>query len=124
MGENKVNKPTNPRELQKFTRSLLQDIKSLDYMLQNNWFEKGIHRIGAEQEMCLVDNVTYKPSLIAMEVLNATSLEQLIANRAGYVQPRDQFCTQRIYRRLLFSDDGGIYLPIKDHQRSIGTIQC
>nr|MBP8940800.1 hypothetical protein [Saprospiraceae bacterium] len=61
MGENKVNKPTNPRELQKFTRSLLQDIKSLDYMLQNNWFEKGIHRIGAEQEMVLIDVQNYRP---------------------------------------------------------------
>lgn len=74
MGENKVNKPTNPRELQKFTRSLLQDIKSLDYMLQNNWFEKGIHRIGAEQEMVLIDIQNYRPDPINIEVIS--KLEQ------------------------------------------------
>ncbi|MBK7371388.1 MAG: CBS domain-containing protein [Saprospiraceae bacterium] len=74
MGENKVNKPTNPRELQKFTRSLLQDIKSLDYMLQNNWFEKGIHRIGAEQEMVLIDVQNYRPDPINIEVIS--KLEQ------------------------------------------------
>ncbi|MBP8942885.1 MAG: CBS domain-containing protein [Saprospiraceae bacterium] len=60
--------------MQKFTRSLLQDIKSLDYMLQNNWFEKGIHRIGAEQEMVLIDVQNYRPDPINIEVIS--KLEQ------------------------------------------------
>ncbi|MBP8097236.1 MAG: CBS domain-containing protein [Saprospiraceae bacterium] len=60
--------------MQKFTRSLLQDIKSLDYMLQNNWFEKGIHRIGAEQEMVLIDIQNYRPDPINIEVIS--KLEQ------------------------------------------------
>ncbi len=55
--------------MQQFVRSLLNDVKALEYMLKNDWFESGITRIGAEQEMCLVDDETYKPALIAMEAL-------------------------------------------------------
>lgn len=71
MGESKVNKPTDLKELQKFTKALLQDIKSLEYMLENDWFEKGIHRIGAEQEMAIVDTQNLKPAPINIDVLNS-----------------------------------------------------
>ena len=43
-------------------------------MLQNNWFEKGIHRIGAEQEMVLIDIQNYRPDPINIEVIS--KLEQ------------------------------------------------
>ena len=45
----------------KFMRALLADIEAVEYMLNHNWFETGVARIGAEQEMCLVDANTYKP---------------------------------------------------------------
>lgn len=38
-------------------------------MLQQNWFEDDITRIGAEQEMCLVDLKSFKPAPINMEAL-------------------------------------------------------
>ena len=69
MGEQRVNKPSSGKDLQKFTRALLNDIKSFEYMLQNDWFEKGIHRIGAEQELVIVDLQNYRPAPINTEVL-------------------------------------------------------
>jgi CBS domain-containing protein len=47
----------------------LDDVQAFEYMLENNWFESDIVRIGAEQEMCLVHNKTLKPACINMEVL-------------------------------------------------------
>jgi len=57
------------KDLQSFIRFLLDDVEALGYMIDNGWFEKDIHRIGAEQEMVLVDLHTYKPAMIAMEVI-------------------------------------------------------
>lgn len=56
-------------ELQHFVSNLLKDVKALEYMLNNNMFETDTIRIGAEQEMCLIDNRTYRPASINMEVL-------------------------------------------------------
>ncbi len=48
---------------------MLDDVQAFEYMLENDWFESDITRIGAEQEMCLVHNKTYKPATINLEVL-------------------------------------------------------
>ncbi|MCB0705281.1 MAG: CBS domain-containing protein [Saprospiraceae bacterium] len=69
MGEQKVSLLEDTKQMHEFVRSLLNDVKALEYMLENNWFESDVVRIGAEQEMCLVDGKTYKPASIAMEVL-------------------------------------------------------
>lgn len=55
--------------MQRFVRSLLDDVQAFEYMLENDWFENDIIRIGAEQEMCLVHNKSYKPANINMQVL-------------------------------------------------------
>ncbi|WP_020571755.1 CBS domain-containing protein [Neolewinella persica] len=68
MGEEKVNVPTVDSRT-KFTRHLLQDIQALEYMLKHDWFETDTIRIGAEQEMCLVDKKTLKPTPKNMAVL-------------------------------------------------------
>ncbi|MDZ4708170.1 MAG: CBS domain-containing protein [Saprospiraceae bacterium] len=68
MGENKVNKPNSHKDLQKFTKALLQDVKSFEYMLDHHWFEKGIHRIGAEQELVIIDLNNYRPAPINYKV--------------------------------------------------------
>jgi CBS domain-containing protein/gamma-glutamylcysteine synthetase len=56
-------------QMQNFVSHLLQDVKALEYMLDNDWFETDTIRIGAEQEMCLINNKNYKPASINMEVL-------------------------------------------------------
>ncbi|MEZ5058859.1 MAG: CBS domain-containing protein [Saprospiraceae bacterium] len=58
--------------MQRFVQHLLNDIQAMEYMLNNDWFESDVVRIGAEQEMCLVDAKTYKPATINMEVLETT----------------------------------------------------
>ena len=52
--------------MQHFVRSLLDDVQAFEYMLEHDWFESDIIRIGAEQEMCLVHNKTFKPATINM----------------------------------------------------------
>ncbi len=70
MGEQKVTLATdNHVIMQRFVRNLLRDVQAIEYMLENDWFESDIVRIGAEQEMCIVDRKTLKPALINMEVL-------------------------------------------------------
>ena len=68
MGVQTVSLVEDKEQMQHFVRNLLKDVKALEHMLDNDWFESDITRIGAEQEMCLVDK-NFKPAPIAMEVL-------------------------------------------------------
>lgn len=69
MGEQKVSLVGDELAMQQFVKKLLRDVQSLEYMLDNEWFESDTIRIGAEQEMCLVNSRTLKPATIAMEAL-------------------------------------------------------
>lgn len=69
MGEQQVTLVSDDKMMQNFIRHLLRDVEALQYMLDNDWFETDTIRIGAEQEMFMVDAQTYKPSMIAMDVL-------------------------------------------------------
>lgn len=69
MGEQKVSVVKEGTGMQRFVRNLLRDVQALEYMLDNDWFEKDIIRIGAEQEMCIVDARTFKPLCINTQVL-------------------------------------------------------
>jgi CBS domain-containing protein/gamma-glutamylcysteine synthetase len=69
MGEQQVSIVKSQDQMQHFVKSLLDDVKALDYMLNNDWFETDIVRIGAEQEMVLVDQKTFKPACVNMEAL-------------------------------------------------------
>jgi CBS domain-containing protein len=71
MGEQKVSALSSTREKNEFLNHLLRDVDSLEYMMDNGWFEKDIVRIGAEQEMCLVNTETYKPAPLSMEAIEA-----------------------------------------------------
>src|SRR5690606_24840457 len=70
MGEAKVSTVKSQDQMQQFVKSLLDDVRALDYMLQNDWFESDIVRIGAEQEMVLVDQKSFKPACINLEALS------------------------------------------------------
>lgn len=52
-----------------FMRALLNDLRALERMLQENRFERGVSRIGAEQELFLVDRA-YHPAPGALDLLN------------------------------------------------------
>jgi len=70
MGEERVHlaSSSSKDQMQYFVRQLLSDVKALEYMLDNNWIESDVKRIGAEQEMCLI-NKFYKPACTAMDIL-------------------------------------------------------
>jgi CBS domain-containing protein len=51
-----------------FTRALLGDLRAMEQMIENNQFETGTPRIGAEQEIFLIDR-SYGPTDGALKVL-------------------------------------------------------
>ncbi|HEX2574010.1 MAG TPA: glutamate-cysteine ligase family protein [Polyangia bacterium] len=51
-----------------FTRAVLKDLRALERMLAEGWFETDVRRIGAEQEMFLVDG-SWHPTPGALKVL-------------------------------------------------------
>lgn len=70
MGEQKVSIVQEGAGMERFVRNLLRDVEAFEYMLDNDWFEKEPIRIGAEQEMVIVDSRTFKPLCINMEALS------------------------------------------------------
>jgi CBS domain-containing protein/gamma-glutamylcysteine synthetase len=68
MGDLKVRIADNREELNVFVRHLLKDIQALEQMLAEDKFEKNIKRIGAEQEICLIDDHA-KPAPCNLDVL-------------------------------------------------------
>lgn len=56
----------------------------MEYMMEQEWFESDIRRIGAEQEMVLIDQSSFKPAMIAEDILTEMSafpwLESELAN--------------------------------------------
>jgi CBS domain-containing protein/gamma-glutamylcysteine synthetase len=56
MGESRVKLADSQEEVQRFMKYVLKDLRALDRMLdEGDWFETDPIRIGAEQELCLVD---------------------------------------------------------------------
>ncbi len=69
MGSQAVKAIESLRERKEFLYHLLNDVKALEMMLSEDLFEKGVQRVGAEQEMCLVDK-NFRPSCNALKVLD------------------------------------------------------
>ena len=67
MGEHGVSDPDGT-QLRAFMRLLLGDVQALEKLLEQGRLETGVRRIGAEQEMFLVDGAG-RPARIAAEVL-------------------------------------------------------
>jgi len=70
MGEQRVSLLNDDKHMRNFVRQLLDDVQALEYMLDNDWFESNVTRIGAEQEMCLINKDNLKPAPIAIKALN------------------------------------------------------
>lgn len=68
MGELDVTQELNPADLRDFTKKLLADLRAFEQMHSEAMFESGVSRIGAEQEMFLVDG-DWRPAPWSMEVL-------------------------------------------------------
>ncbi len=68
MGEQNIQEYAGESARQEFMKSLLEEVRALDAMLEKGMVESGVSRIGAEQEMFLI-NSAQKPALTALKVL-------------------------------------------------------
>lgn len=55
MGEERVKHAEDNEQVQKFMKQVFRDMRALKTMLEDDWFETDTLRIGAEQELCMVD---------------------------------------------------------------------
>ena len=68
MGEQQVKEGNKPQELRVFIRALLNDLRALRQIIDAGMIESDRRRIGAEQELFLV-NPAWRPAPVAMPVL-------------------------------------------------------
>ena len=61
-------KKADAEQLRDFMKLLLRDVRALERMLDEGMIESGIRRIGAEQELFLVDRA-FKPARTALQIL-------------------------------------------------------
>ncbi len=69
MGRHDVTNSLDPAQARSFTKSLLSDLRALEQMIRDDAIESGVRRIGAEQEMVLV-NRGWRPAPVAEAVLD------------------------------------------------------
>ena len=72
MGIQSVDTKLTPEELRAFIKSLLNDLRALDKMIADGMIEANARRIGAEQELFLV-NSAWRPAPVALDVLDKIS---------------------------------------------------
>ncbi len=68
MGDKKVTSEYDEEQMRTFTLAVLNDLQALEQMLSGGVFEEDARRIGAEQEMFLVDSAMH-PAPLAIEVI-------------------------------------------------------
>lgn len=68
MGDKKVTSEYDDGQMRTFTLGVLNDLQALEYMLDAGLFEESERRIGAEQEMFLVDSAM-RPAPLVTEVI-------------------------------------------------------
>ena len=69
MGQHTVEQQYDDRKMRDFTQALLADLRALAFMLEDGRIESGARRIGAEQEMFLVDQYL-RPAPLALDLLS------------------------------------------------------
>ncbi len=84
MSKSKLNRTTQSKK-NKFVKALLSDMDSLQYMLDHDWFEDDIIRIGAEQEVVIIDKDSYTPLNLGPQVVdNHPQYEWLVNELAQF----------------------------------------
>lgn len=73
MGEQDIASAHDEEQRRAFMKALLEDVQALERMLEEGRIESGIRRIGAEQELFLVD-AAMQPAGVALEVLEELGL--------------------------------------------------
>lgn len=63
MGEHRVHDTSDEQRTRVFVRAMLDDIRALEKMISDDRIERGIRRVGVEQEMYIVDAAGYPAGL-------------------------------------------------------------
>lgn len=101
MGELNVRIATSKEQSQKFVRHLLEDVEAMSFMLKNDWFEKDTIRIGAEQEMCIVDK-NFKPAHENIKLLKIINHPDVVTELAKFNLELN--LEPRVFTSTCFSD--------------------
>jgi CBS domain-containing protein len=83
MGEHQVTEQNDDAELRAFMRAILADVHALEQVIQRGMIETGVRRIGAEQEMFLVDHAG-AAAPVAMDVLQTANDPRLTTELAKF----------------------------------------
>ncbi len=76
---------TSQKDKNQFIQSLLADMRSFQHMLDHDWFEDDIIRIGAEQELVIVDKESYTPVNLGPKIIdNNPDYEWLVNELAQF----------------------------------------
>ena len=81
MGEHSVELPSDKAQVREFMQHLFKDVKALEIMIHRKMFEEGITRMGAEQELCLIDR-SFRPIPSALDVLKELNDEHFTTELA------------------------------------------
>ncbi len=82
MGTHDV-KELDSQNLRTFTQKLLADLRALELMLKSGAIETGVRRIGAEQELFLIDR-NWGPAPLAVEMLERLGDEHFTTEVARF----------------------------------------
>ena len=82
MGEHNVEQ-VDEQTSQAFMKALLEDLRALEYMIRSGLLESGVNRIGAEQEMFLIDG-NFRPAPLSVEILNQVQDTRLTTEIARF----------------------------------------
>ncbi len=83
MSKQEVFNNSNPEQLRQFMKAVLTDLRALERMLQGDMFELDVRRIGAEQELILI-NPNGRPAPIALQVLDDLNDPQFTTELASF----------------------------------------
>ena len=83
MGEHNVEQQVDETKAHGFMKALLEDLRALAFMLEDGRVESGVKRIGAEQEMFLIDRHS-RPAPVSLEVLKHASDARLTTEIARF----------------------------------------
>jgi CBS domain-containing protein len=83
MGEHNVEQQVDEQKAQAFMKALLEDLRALAFMLEDGRVESGVTRIGAEQEMFLIDR-DLRPAPVSLEILEHAADSRLTTEIARF----------------------------------------
>lgn len=83
MGDHNVESEVDQKKAQAFMKAVLEDLRALAFMLEHDRVESGVTRIGAEQEMFLIDR-ELRPAPVGPEVLSRVNDPRLTTEIARF----------------------------------------